>query len=182
MALVPLLPIFHNFNREYFKGTLSIASQPLLAIRWSDGRLRRTAGFYRRGPGVAGGKGCEIVLSKPLLEHLPQSAIHSTLCHEMIHAWIDLVLHVSEGHGPNFHARMAAINTAQNKFQVTVLHKFPVPADHPKWWAVCPCCGLRSPYKRLVRGVACRQCCNTYYGGRWNASCLLVYEPASKED
>ena len=104
MPLVPLLPLFHRFNREYFNGALAIGSQPLLSVRWSDGRLRKTAGFYRRGLRVDGRNGCEIVLSRPLLELLPQTATESTLCHEMIHAWIDLVLQVKESHGPNFHA------------------------------------------------------------------------------
>ena len=112
----------------------------------------------------------------------PQSATESTLCHEMIHAWIDLVLGIREGHGPNFHAQMVAINSAQNRFVVSVRHKFPTPIQGPKWWAVCSLCGMRSPYKRIVHGAACRECCNTYHGGHWHASCLLTYEPVSKED
>ena len=60
-------------------------------MRWSDGRMSRTAGYYRRGPGVGEGRGSEIVLSRPVLEPLPQEATESTLCHEMIHAWVDLV-------------------------------------------------------------------------------------------
>ena len=99
----------------------------------------------------------------------------------MIHAWIDLVLQVKESHGPNFHARMAAINAAQNQFQVSVRHQFPVPQTPPRWWAVCPRCGLRSPYQRRVHRAACRQCCNRHYGGSWHASCVFVYEPASPE-
>ncbi len=181
MPLVPLLPIFHGLNREHFNGVLSQESRPLLSVRWSDGRLRKTAGFYRRGPKIGGLYGCEIVLSRPLLEHLPLTAIQSTLCHEMIHAWIDLILKVKEGHGSNFRARMNAINAAQDIFQVSVCHKFPVPTTPPKWWAVCPCCGLRFPYKRIVRGAACRQCCDTHYGGIWHPSCLLEYEPAFQE-
>ncbi len=180
MSLTPLLPLFHAFNRKYFDGSLSNGSQPLMSLRWSDKRLRRTAGFYRRGPGVVGDKGCEIVLSRPLLTPLPGSATESTLCHEMIHAWIDLVLDVREGHGHNFCKRMALINAVQNGFQVTVRHQFPVPPSLPKWWAICPNCGLRSPYKRLVRGAACRKCCDAHYGGRWNASCVLLYEPVEK--
>ena len=181
MPLVPLLPLFHYFNREYFDEALTIGSKPIVSVRWSDGRLRRTAGFYRRRQRFHGSDTSEIVLSRPLLENLPQIAIETTLCHEMIHAWVDLVLCIREGHGSNFHARMAAINAVQDRFQISVFHKFPVPADLPKWWALCPSCGLRSPYKRLVRGAACRQCCNTYHGGSWHASCLLSYEPASKE-
>ena len=66
MPLEPLLPLFHRLNREHFEGTLTRGHQPLLAVRWSDGRLRRTAGFYRRGPAIAPPFGREIVLSKPL--------------------------------------------------------------------------------------------------------------------
>lgn len=157
-------------------------SKPIVAVRWSDGRLRKTAGFYRRGPRISGRFGAEIVLSRPLLEHLPQTAIESTLCHEMIHAWIDLVLKVQEGHGPHFYERMAAINIAQNRFQVSVRHKFPVPQALPKWWAVCSRCGARSPYMRRLKGAACRKCCEIHHGGNWHASCLLVYESVVKEE
>jgi len=181
MPLVPLLPIFHSFNREYFDGSLTVGAQPLLSLRWSDGRLRKTAGFYRRGPRVRASNGCEIVLSRPLLEHLPQSATESTLCHEMIHAWIDLILNVREGHGPHFRARMAAINSFQDNFEITISHKFPVATTPPRWLALCPSCGLRFPYRRLVRGAACRKCCEAHHGGRWDSSCLLVYESVLKE-
>ncbi|WP_320666744.1 SprT family zinc-dependent metalloprotease [Prochlorococcus sp. MIT 1307] len=181
MPLVPLLPLFHYFNREHFEEALTLGSKPMVSVRWSDGRLRKTAGFYRRTQKISDRYRSEIVLSRPLLENLPQSATESTLCHEMIHAWIDLVLGVSESHGPNFHARMDAINSTQKRFHVSVRHKFPVPVDVPKWWAVCPSCSNRFPYKRLLRGAACKQCCNTYHGGNWHPSCLLSYEPASNE-
>ena len=109
MPLLPLLPIFHRLNREHFDGSLARDGQPLSSVRWSDARMSRTAGLYRRGPGIGEGRGSEIVLSKPLLEPLPQEATESTLCHEMIHAWVDLVLRKRESHGPRFRARMEAI-------------------------------------------------------------------------
>ena len=158
MTLVPLLPIFHDFNRKYFNRTLTIASQPKVSVRWSDGRLRKTAGFYRRRTNLLGQSSAEIVLSRPVLEYLPHSATESTLCHEMIHAWIDLVLGLKEGHGPHFHARMDMINSCQDSFQVTVRHKFPLPKVRPKWWAVCSSCGKRFPYRRRMSGAACRKC------------------------
>ena len=182
MPLVPLLPIFHRFNREYFDGSLTKFHEPIVSVRWSDGRLRNTAGFYHRGPRVLCNKGSEIVLSKPVLINLPYQAIESTLCHEMIHAWIDLVLGLQEGHGPNFRARMDAINSSQSRFQVSIRHRFPVPQKSPKWLAVCPLCGKRSFYKRLVRGAACKYCCDTFHGGRWHSSCLLTYESVCKEN
>ncbi len=181
MSLVPLLPLFHRFNREFFDGALVVGSKPLLSLRWSDGRLRKTAGFYRSGFIDVGKQGAEIVLSRPVLEHLPQIATESTLCHEMIHAWIDLVLCVREGHGPHFHARMEAINSSQSRFQISVRHKFPVIEKPMKWWAICPLCGSRSAYQRRMRGAACRYCCDRLFAGTWDSSCLLVYEPACKE-
>ena len=112
--MLPLLPLFHRLNREHFEGSLvsRSADLPLVALRWSDGRMSRTAGCYRRGPGVAGDRGCEIVLSRPVLEPLPRAATESTLCHEMIHAWVDLVLRRRESHGPRFRAQMETINAA----------------------------------------------------------------------
>ena len=98
MPLLPLLPLFHRLNREHFDGALAVDGQPLSSVRWSDGRMSRTAGYYRRGPGVGEGRGSEIVLSRPLLEPLPLEATESTLCHEMIHAWIDLVLQIGRAH------------------------------------------------------------------------------------
>ncbi|MFL0781898.1 MAG: SprT family zinc-dependent metalloprotease [Prochlorococcus sp.] len=181
MPLEPLLPLFHRLNRDFFDGDLAVDSKSLTSIRWSDGRLRKTAGFYRRRPGGWASQRSEIVLSRPLLEPLPRSATESTLCHEMIHAWIDLVLGVQEGHGPQFHARMKVINAAQDTFQVSVRHQFPVPVSPPRWIAECPSCGLQMPYRRRVKGAACRVCCDQRHGGRWHASCVLSYVPASQE-
>ena len=180
MPLIPLLPIFHRFNRKYFDGLLSKDLKPLVAVRWSDGRLRNTAGFYRRSK-KGGQHHSEIVLSTPLLINLPYSAVESTLCHEMIHAWIDLVLGIQEGHGPIFKKKMTSINSLQENFQITVRHQYPVPNRSPKWWAICPSCGLRFPYKRIVKGAACKKCCDANHHGKWNAGCVLCYEPFLKE-
>ncbi len=180
MPLIPLLPLFHKLNREHFDGTLVFESKPLIAIRWSDGRLRKTAGFYSRGPQVQAQQGSEIVLSRPILEKLPQSAIESTLCHEMIHAWTDLIMGVREGHGPHFRQRMHCINQSQNSFQVSVRHNFPVPKNKPKWLGVCPHCKITSPFYRRVTKAACRTCCQKHHGGSWNPKFLLIYVPADE--
>jgi hypothetical protein len=114
--------------------------------------MRRSAGLYRYGPGIS-----EIVLSRPLLEPLPLEACLSTLCHEMIHAWIHRVVRADEVHGPHFRARMAAINGAQQAFQVSVRHSFPVPAQPAKWLA-------RSPW--WVSGVSAGCVPAAWDGGR----------------
>lgn len=179
MTLEPLPPLFHRLDREHFGGSLAPAGQPLVSLRWSDGRMRRSAGLYRRGRDGTGLLFAEIVLSRPLLDPLPRQALLSTLCHEMIHAWVDRVLGVQEAHGPHFRARMAAVNAAQSDFQVSVRHCYPLPAGAGpscRWLARCPRCGVTAPYRRRVKGLACRACCNHHHGGRWHASCLLQFE------
>ncbi|WP_411868701.1 SprT family zinc-dependent metalloprotease [Vulcanococcus limneticus] len=179
MPLEPLLPLFHRLNREHFAGSLAPGGTSLVAVRWSDGRMRRTAGLYRSGRDADGRDLCEIVLSRPLLEPLPREATLSTLCHEMIHAWVDRVLGVREVHGPQFRARMAAINAAQDEFRLSVRHRFPVPARPPRWIARCPSCDLAAPYRRRVKGVACRLCCERFSGGRWDPRYQLLFEASA---
>ena len=182
MSLIPVLPLFLELNRQYFQNSLLENGFPRVSLRWSDGRMCTTAGIYRSKTNFFGVKASEIILSRPVLEHLPHKALMSTLCHEMIHAWIDLVLKVEEAHGPNFHQRMAEINSAQTDFQVTVRHSFPITKKTPKWVATCPSCERTFSYRRIVRGAACRSCCNNYFGGRWDQKCLLEFEPLSKSN
>ncbi|MEB3264105.1 MAG: SprT family zinc-dependent metalloprotease [Synechococcus sp.] len=178
MPLEPLLPLFHRLNREHFEGSLAPGGKPLVTLRWSDGRLSRTAGLYRRGWRSDGSELCEIVLSRPLLDPLPREATLSTLCHEMIHAWVDRVLGRREVHGPHFRARMEAINASQQEFRVTLRHSFPLPTAAARWIAHCPRCGLRARYQKRRRNLACRHCCERWHEGHWHPSCLLVFEPA----
>ena len=140
MSLIPVLPLFLELNRKFFQNSLFEKGVPKVSVRWSDNRMRTTAGIYRSKTNCFGVKASEIILSRPVLENLPQKALTSTLCHEMIHAWIDLDLKVEEAHGPNFHKRMAEINSAQIDFQVTVRHSFPISKRIPKWVATCPSC------------------------------------------
>ena len=180
MSLIPVLPLFLELNRQYFQNSLVENGVPRVSVRWSDGRMRTTAGIYRSKTNFFGVKASEIILSRPVLEHLPYKALMSTLCHEMIHAWIDLVLKVEEAHGPNFHQRMAEINSAQTDFQVTVRHSFPITKKTPKWLATCPSCEKTFSYRRIVRAAACRSCCNKFFGGRWNPKCVLEFQPFSR--
>ena len=171
MPLEPLPPLFHRLDREHFEGRLASLVNPPLRLRWSDGRMTSTAGFYRRGTQL-----CEIVLSRPLLVPLPLEATLSTLCHEMIHAWVDRVLGLKEGHGPGFRACMARINAAQAGFEVRLRHSYPQPASiQPGWLAHCPGCGRSVTYRRRRQGLACRCCCERHNGGRWDARFVLNF-------
>ena len=180
MSLIPVLPLFLQLNRQYFQNSLLEDGVPRVSVRWSDGRMRTTAGLYRSKINFFGGKASEIILSKPVLQNLPETALMSTLCHEMIHAWIDLVLKVEEAHGPTFYKRMGEINASQNDFRVTVRHSFPIKRKIPKWVAICPLCQKSFRYRRIVKGAACRSCCNYFFGGRWDEQCLLQYQPFSE--
>ena len=180
MSLIPVLPLFLKLNRQYFQNSLFEKGVPRVSLRWSDGRMRTTAGMYRRKTNFFGVKSGEIILSKPVLANLPEKALMSTLCHEMIHAWIDLVLNMEEVHGPNFHKRMAEINSSQTDFQITVRHSFPVSKKIPKWVATCPSCKKKFHYWRIVKGAACRSCCNNFFGGQWDEKFLLTYQPFSE--
>ena len=177
MSLIPVLPLFLKLNRKYFQNTLFEKGVPKVSVRWSDGRMRTTAGLDRRKTIFLGVKAGEIILSKPVLANLPEQALVSSLCHEMIHAWIDLVLNVDEVHGPEFHKRMEEINSSQIDFQITVRHSFPLPQKKPKWLATCPSCQRSFSYRRIVKGAACRSCCINFFGGQWDENCVLQYKP-----
>ena len=119
MPVIPLLPLFHKFNSQYFENSLTVNNQPLVKVRWSDNRLKTTAGFYKRKR-INGFVDSEIILSKPILSKLSTSEINSTLCHEMIHAWVDRILKKNEIHGPNFLEKMNEINAKEMNFQISI--------------------------------------------------------------
>ena len=175
MAVVPLLPIFHKFNNLFFGNSLAIDLKPIVKVRWSNNRLKTTAGFYKRSK-INETISSEIVLSKPVLESLPLSDIQSTLCHEMIHAWIDRILNINEIHGQNFIHKMNYINSQQNSFQISVRHNFPIYKGESKYKGICIHCGLVFMYRRKVKNIACKSCCNLFFDGEWDKRCLIVFE------
>lgn len=167
MGVAFLPPLFHRYNQTFFAKAIPYDR---LRLSWSR-RMRRAAGSYRHRGDLA-----KITLSLPLLSPLPTSATHSTLVHEMIHAWVDLVLHQREGHGPCFRAKMEDINGQGTDLTISIRHHFPVPHTPASWQARCDNCGAATPYKRRVKGLACRACCGRFNGGRWDQRFLLRFE------
>ena len=116
--------MFHQRSQEHLRG-LTRGHQPLLAVRWSDvdacGGPRVSYRRARRShPLLAGDRPVQAIAGSLFREAgLPES----TLCHEMIHARVDLVLKRDEGHGPYFRERMAAINASQSRFEVSVRYQ-----------------------------------------------------------
>ena len=175
MTLIPLLPIFHKFNKLFFDNTLTINQEPIVKIKWSDNRLRTTAGLYKRIK-TNGTIQSEIILSKSVLANSELQNIQSTLCHEMIHAWIDRILNINEIHGVNFINKMEQINLQQNTFKVTIKHNFPVLRRELKYVGVCLNCGDKYLYRKRMKNIACKKCCNRFYNGLWNKKCLIVFD------
>jgi hypothetical protein len=60
---------------------------------------------------------------------------------------------------------------------VELRHCYPLPQEAARWIARCPRCDHEAAYQRRRKGLACRRCCERFHGGRWDASCLLVFEP-----
>jgi len=174
MSVIPLLPLFHKFNRLFFDGSLVIKNIPLVSVRWSDNRLKTTAGLYKRKK-VNGIIKSEIVLSKPILKNLSIKEIESTLCHEMIHAWVDRTLMINEIHGANFLSKMHLINSKQSDFKISIRHNFPVIRNELKYQGYCSKCGQRYLYRKRVKNLACKSCCNIFFNGQWNKNCLIVF-------
>ena len=122
MSLIPVLPLFLELNRQYFQNSLLENGFPRVSLRWSDGRMRTTAELHRSKTNLLGVRSSEIILSSPVLVKLPQKALLSTFCHEMIHAWIDLVLNVEEAHWPNFYKLIAESKSDQFEFRINARH------------------------------------------------------------
>ena len=175
MAVIPLIPIFHKFNKLFFENTLTINQESIVNIKWSDNRLRTTAGLYKRTKSK-GTVQSEIILSKPVLANSELQNIHSTLCHEMIHAWIDRILNINEIHGINFISKMEQINLQQNNFKVTIKHNFPVLRKELKYVGVCLNCGNKYLYRKRMKNIACKKCCNLFFNGLWNKKCLIIFD------
>ena len=175
MTIIPLLPTFHKFNSLFFDGSLTTNYHPIVKVRWSDNRLKTTAGLYKRKK-VNGFIDSEIILSKPILSKLDNTQINSTLCHEMIHAWVDRVLKINEIHGPNFYRKMDEINSKQSNFKISIRHDFPVIRRKLKYKGTCSRCGKTFLYRKRVKNIACKQCCDEFFDGLWNINCLILFQ------
>ena len=175
MTVIPLLPLFHKFNNQYFENSLTVDQQPLVKVRWSDNRLKTTAGIYKSRK-INDAIDSEIILSKPILSKLSNCEINSTLCHEMIHAWVDRILKKREIHGPNFINKMREINEKEKNFQISVRHSFPVERKELKFIGTCQNCGKKFIYRKRIKNIACKKCCNTFFNGLWNKSCIILFD------
>ena len=175
MSVIPLLPLFHRFNKQFFDNSLTVNQQPLVKVRWSDNRLKTTAGFYKRKK-INGVIDSEIILSKPILSKLSNREIYSTLCHEMIHAWVDRILRKNEIHGPNFLHKMNQINKKENNFQISIRHNFPVERRELQYIGTCKKCGEKYMYRKRIKNIACKKCFNLFFDGSWNKNCLILFD------
>jgi predicted SprT family Zn-dependent metalloprotease len=112
-----------DLNARYFGGAL-----PRIEIVWSA-RLTSSAGMFvsHVGPRARDAARSEtgrarrlIRLSAPLLQHLPERELLSTLAHEMIHQWQFDVRKRRPDHGTDFVEKMEAMN--RDGLRITIHH------------------------------------------------------------
>ncbi len=110
-----------DLNARYFGGAL-----PSIEIVWSA-RLTSSAGMFvsHAGPrsredGREGRARRLIRLSTPLLQHLSERELLSTLAHEMIHQWQFDVRKRRPNHGQDFLDKMDAMN--RDGLKITIHH------------------------------------------------------------
>jgi|TARA_B100001059_G_C17433208_1_gene379011 formylmethanofuran dehydrogenase subunit E len=94
----------------------------------------------------------------------------------MIHAWVDRILNINEIHGPNFLSKMNEINKEENNFQISIRHNFPVERKALKYTGKCLNCGEKYMYRKRIRNIACKKCCNLFFNGSWNKKCLILFD------
>ena len=102
--------------------------------------------------------------------------LNSTLCHEMIHAWVDRILKKNEIHGPNFLAKMHEINAKEKNFQIAVRHSFPIERRELKYIGTCQHSGEKFFYRKRIKNIACKKCCENFFNGSWNKKCLILFD------
>ncbi|MEW5296974.1 MAG: hypothetical protein WDW36_000215 [Sanguina aurantia] len=159
-AEVDIHHLFRFYNALYFDSSLDFVS-----VHWSSSRMTLCAGVceYQKG------SGCRIKLSEPLLKFRPVSDLKTTLLHEMIHAFLCLGGGKldRDSHGPQFLAKMAAINQAKCPdperpgpgYQITVYHTMneEVAFYRKHWWECSRCKDtIKRAMNRQPQAADCR--------------------------
>lgn len=153
--------VFERINRKYFDGFLE---QPTLV--WNS-RLRSSAGrfipgsrkYFLENPAI-------IELASYLLnETAAEKLIEDTIAHEMIHYWLWLRKR-PYGHTDEFFAKMKLIgcsryNTAPRLRPVRYIYH-------------CASCEKPFPVKKILKNLACSECCRKYSNGKYDRRFQLL--------
>jgi predicted SprT family Zn-dependent metalloprotease len=106
-----------------------------------------------------------ISLSRKLTELNPEDEVLDTILHEVAHA----LAGNKAGHGPEWRRVARSIGCNANR-----VHEAVMPPQ--KWTVTCPNCSKTAQRSRKgKRPVACARCCNTFNGGKFDASFTLVW-------
>ncbi|XP_072992175.1 uncharacterized protein [Typha latifolia] len=116
--------LFCHYNALYFDDSLGAC-----VVSWTSSPLPSGASSCDYFPGG----GCEILLSKPLLEFQPIADLKNVLLHEMIHAYMCINYENKDhsDHGTSFQAMMNSINSSTavdyqkpvGGYSITILHE-----------------------------------------------------------
>ena len=71
---------------------------------------------------------------------------------------------------------MNEINGKVINFQISVRHTFPVERRELKYAGICKNCGEKYLYRKRVKNIACKKCCNLFFNGLWNKRCLILFD------
>ncbi len=165
-----LLEVFEEINRQHFDGFLTA---PRLA--WNS-RLRSSSGRFHPGSRVYWDERPALIeIASYLLRHADaEKHIRDTMAHEMIHYWL-WVRRRPYGHTDEFYAKMRLMGVSRYN---------PVPRlTAPKYIYACPKCGKEFPAQRVLKPVACSECCRRYARGKYSNDFRLVlkHEPSRDE-
>jgi len=118
VALEQLRAYWSDLNARYFGGVL-----PAIEIVWSA-RLTSSAGMFVSHAGPRSredGRPRRLIrLSTPLLQHLSERELLTTLAHEMIHQWQFDVRKRRPDHGQDFLEKMETMN--RDGLKITIHH------------------------------------------------------------
>jgi predicted SprT family Zn-dependent metalloprotease len=160
-VVISLPELFQALNEKYFAGTL-----PAIGLHWNS-RLRSSAGRFFPGsrkwfkeypPKI------EIASYLLTLEDA-EKHIRDTLAHELVHYWL-WVRRRPYGHTAEFKVKLKEVGATRYN---------PVPQVRPpKYLYTCPSCEKEFSARRRLKGLACRACCKTHAGGKFDERFRLV--------
>jgi predicted SprT family Zn-dependent metalloprotease len=151
-----LSALFERINREHFDGFLD---EPGLRF---NSRLRTSAGRFLPGsrrwwidqPPIIE------VASYLLTETDGERHVADTMAHEMIHYWL-WVRRRPYGHTEEFLAKMRLMGASRYN---------EVPRRRPhRYLYGCPGCRAEFRARKLLGKLACKECCRTQAGGKYDS-------------
>lgn len=111
-----------------------------------------------------------ISLSRYLVELNTLENVQKVILHEIAHA----LAGIHAGHGPKWKKIVQEIGGVPERCYGESIHTPPL-----RYTATCPQCG-KTVQRKTKRTIACKSCCNTFSGGKWDARFQLIFSVNEK--